>query len=116
MNDLIIQYVRDWKNNPVGCVAHIGFESGHHVLGYSLCHPRDSFDKELAKKIAIGRASKRRYSETTLKGLCEGKAEYYLNGVADEHMRALKFRRMHHVVGKVCRRAQNHASQLSPIA
>jgi hypothetical protein len=49
---MLIEYVRNSKREPIGCVVAIDRDS----IGVSLLNPKDSFDRNLAKRIAIGRA------------------------------------------------------------
>lgn len=59
MQDRLIKYVRDWSGNKVGCVVAVkNVFSGIVFIGWSQCHPSDTFDKEKAVEIAIGRAIK----------------------------------------------------------
>jgi hypothetical protein len=51
-NKMIVQYVRDLNRNPVGVVVAIGPDQ----VGWSVCHPKDRFDKVRGLNIAIGRA------------------------------------------------------------
>ena len=51
----VIQYVRDKKGIPYGVVVAIKSENGFDI-GYSLCRKNDRFSKDMALKIAIGRA------------------------------------------------------------
>ncbi len=50
----IYQYVRDVDNRPVGVVAGC-FEDKTPMLGFSLCGPRDQWNRELGRTIAKGR-------------------------------------------------------------
>lgn len=51
----ILYYIRDSANCPYGVLT--AFDVGNVVaIGYSFCHWRDSFSKDLGKLIAIGRA------------------------------------------------------------
>ena len=50
----IYQYVRDENNRPIGVVAG-AFHGLMPLLGYSLCGPRDRWDRNLGKRIALGR-------------------------------------------------------------
>lgn len=54
MSMYIHSYVRNRKNELVGCVAAIA----HNTVGWSLCNTAagDIFDKQMALEIAIGRA------------------------------------------------------------
>lgn len=49
---MLVQYIRQ-GNKPFACVVAIG--AGQ--VGWSLCHPKDSFNKKRAVEIASGRAN-----------------------------------------------------------
>ena len=49
---MLIEYIRTEDRQPIGCIVAIDKNS----IGISLLNPKDEFDKNLAKKIAIGRA------------------------------------------------------------
>jgi len=49
---MIVQYVRDEKRNPIGAVVALSPTK----VGFSLCHPRDKWDRKIGLKIAEGRA------------------------------------------------------------
>jgi hypothetical protein len=51
----VIQYVRNKKNIPLGVLVAIKTPEGFRI-GYSLCNKKDRFNKNMALKIAIGRA------------------------------------------------------------
>ncbi len=51
----VIQYVRKRNRIPYGVIVAIKSESGYEI-GFSLCNKADRFSKEMALKIAIGRA------------------------------------------------------------
>lgn len=51
----VIQYVRDKKGVPYGVVVAVKVEDSYR-LGYSLCNKKDRFSKDMALKIALGRA------------------------------------------------------------
>lgn len=48
---MIIRYVKV-KGKPIGCVIGISADK----IGWSLCCKKDTFNKEMARLIAIGRA------------------------------------------------------------
>jgi hypothetical protein len=52
----VVQYVRNNKRIPYGVVVGVKTPEGF-ALGYSLCNKKDRFNKKMALKIAIGRAS-----------------------------------------------------------
>lgn len=49
---MLIEYIRNQDREPVGCIVAIDRDS----IGISLLNPKDTFNRNLAKKIAIGRA------------------------------------------------------------
>lgn len=51
MENILIKYVRDEENNPVGCIMSFG----KNELSWSLLNPKDKFDKKKAKYIAHSR-------------------------------------------------------------
>jgi hypothetical protein len=54
----VFHYVRDEKNHPTAVFVADEVE-GHVRIGYSACHiGKDSFSRELGKRIALGRAEK----------------------------------------------------------
>lgn len=54
MNDVIVRYVRHKDTRvPIGVVV----ATGKNKIGWARCHKLDSFSREKAKKIAIGRAN-----------------------------------------------------------
>jgi actin-like ATPase involved in cell morphogenesis len=55
MNKTIIQYVRNRKGLRIGAIVATKSENGFNI-GYSLCNKKDRFNKEMALKIAFGRA------------------------------------------------------------
>lgn len=52
----VIQYIRDKNNNPRGVLVAVKHENGFRI-GYSLCNKKDRFNKNMALKIALGRAN-----------------------------------------------------------
>lgn len=50
---MLIEYVRDFTNKPVGVVV----ATGPGKVGYAFCHPKDRWNKKLGIKIAEGRAN-----------------------------------------------------------
>ena len=56
-NYTLITYYRDKKNNPRGVLVAIPYgNAGDYVIGFSQCRKTDKFSKDMALKIAIGRA------------------------------------------------------------
>lgn len=51
----VIQYIRNKKNIPCGVLVAVK-QNNKYNIGYSLCNKRDRFSKQMALKIAIGRA------------------------------------------------------------
>ena len=49
---MLIEYLRGENRQPVGCIVAIDRDT----FGISLLNPKDEFNKDLAKKIAVGRA------------------------------------------------------------
>ena len=55
-----IMYLRDVNRKPFGCVAMAADHETKQVkYQFSVLHPNDTFEKELAKKIATGRLLKK---------------------------------------------------------
>lgn len=52
----VVQYVRNNKRIPYGVVVGVKTPEGF-ALGYSLCNKKDRFNKKMALKIALGRAT-----------------------------------------------------------
>jgi hypothetical protein len=51
----VIQYIRYKNGNPRGVLVAVKIHSGF-ACGYSLCNKKDRFNKNMALKIALGRA------------------------------------------------------------
>lgn len=51
----IIQYIRYNNGDPRGVLVAVKFENNFRI-GYSLCNKKDRFSKNMALKIALGRA------------------------------------------------------------
>lgn len=49
---MLVEYVRDNKNKPIGVVV----ATGKNQIGWSEKHNKDKWDKHLGLEIAIGRA------------------------------------------------------------
>lgn len=49
---MLVQYVRDKNGNPVGCVV----ATSCNMVGWSMLRKGDTFNKDMAKRIASGRA------------------------------------------------------------
>lgn len=57
MQEYLKEYVRETKgSHPIGIVVARKLSDEHVSLGFSLCNPKDKFDKELGEKIALSRA------------------------------------------------------------
>ena len=56
MLNMISQFVRNSKNNPVGLMVAVLREDGTVGLGWSRCSKKDVFRKDRAYEIAVGRA------------------------------------------------------------
>lgn len=50
---MLVKYLRNENRIPYGCVVAVG----PGMVGYSVCNPKDKFNKELGRQIAIGRAN-----------------------------------------------------------
>lgn len=59
MQNYLKTYIRDKNRNPKGVAVVVLDEDGQFKFGYSLCCPKDQFDKELGTKIALRRANDR---------------------------------------------------------
>lgn len=55
---MLVEYLRDDNNNPIGAVVCTGVDNkGYPKIGWALRNPCEkSYSKELAKKVAAGRA------------------------------------------------------------
>ena len=49
---MLVKYLKN-GNHLVGCLV----ATGKRKIGYSFCHPRDVFKKDIARKIALGRVA-----------------------------------------------------------
>ena len=52
----VIKYLRDNKGNPRGVIVAVRLSNGKVSVHYSYCNKKDKFTKEMALKIALGRA------------------------------------------------------------
>ena len=52
----VIKYLRDNKGNPRGVIVAVRLPSGEVSVHYSYCNKKDKFTKDMALKIALGRA------------------------------------------------------------
>lgn len=106
-NNVIIQYARDnISNEPFGCVVSTGInESGEPKLGWSLCHPSDHFQKEIARKIAIYRCEHFKMGTPVIEMLEENLNYYYMIG---ETKRMVRLENMLFVMEKVFNRAESY--------
>jgi len=52
----VIKYLRDNKGNPRGVIVAVRLPNGKVSVHYSYCNKKDKFTKEMALKIALGRA------------------------------------------------------------
>ena len=52
----VIKYLRDNKGNPRGVIVAVRLTNGKVSVHYSYCNKKDKFTKEMALKIALGRA------------------------------------------------------------
>lgn len=53
---MLVSYVRDEQNRPIGCVAAVKDEKYGFKIGMSKCRPGERFRKKTARDIALGRA------------------------------------------------------------
>lgn len=60
---MLISYIRDENKHPIGTIVAIPIPrhldesfSRKYSIGYSICNDCDRFNKEMGKKIAMGRA------------------------------------------------------------
>ena len=56
MSEPLVNYVRNYNGDPVGCVVAIADAEHIYAVGWSQCNPKDRFSKKLARDIAIARA------------------------------------------------------------
>lgn len=49
---MLVKYVRDKNGKPFGCVV----STGRNAVGWSMLRKGDTFNKDMARKIASGRA------------------------------------------------------------
>lgn len=52
---MIIQYVRNKKNDPVGVVLAEAITNNNYSIGWSKCRKGDKYSKSFGKDVAIGR-------------------------------------------------------------
>lgn len=91
MTNILKNYIRDLRNNPVGVVVVIK-ENGIYRFGYSLCSPQDRFDKETGTKIAIHRAKAKNLAlDQALAPLVPNRRETVLSGYLNLEKRASKY-------------------------
>lgn len=55
-SNTLIKYVRNKKRNPRGVILSLKLPNGQHSIGWSLCCPKDTFDKRQGILLAMGRA------------------------------------------------------------
>lgn len=53
---MLVQYIRDENKVPFGVVVAVQDDDGHVRFGVSLKSPKDHWNRDLGRKIAIGRA------------------------------------------------------------
>jgi hypothetical protein len=91
MTNILKNYIRDQRNNPVGVVVVVK-ENENYRFGYSLCAPQDRFDKETGTKIAIYRAQAKELGiDQALAPLVPDRREVVLNGYLNLEKRASKY-------------------------
>lgn len=105
---MIVQYVRDETNNPFGCVVAIKGEGvDKYRVGYSMKHPADRWNPNLAKKIAIDRAVLLSPIET--RGIVKDKVRSYCEGSGVNNAeRFYKFNNLFYTIEKVIQRANKY--------
>ena len=54
----LVKYLRDDNKVPLGCVVATKDDDRGIITGWSYCHRLDSFSRERARTVAIGRALK----------------------------------------------------------
>jgi len=86
-NKMIVQYVRDSRRNPIGCVVAIKHEDGRIILGVSLHNPKDKWDRDLAVKIAIGRS----YCDGVMPEVPHSKQKYVMSAMLDVIERSKRY-------------------------
>jgi len=84
---MIVQYVRDRRRKPIGCVVAIKHKDGRVILGVSLHNPKDKWDKDLALAIAIGRS----YCNGFMPKVPHSKQKYVMNTVIDVMERSKRY-------------------------
>ena len=84
---MLVQYIRDQKNQPIGCMVAVLYEDGHITIGVSLHNPKDKWDRSLARQIAIGRA----YCGGVMPYIPHSKARYVAEGMRMMINRASKY-------------------------
>lgn len=87
MDNVLVEYVRDEQNNPIGVVAAVDRDN----IGFSKKNPKDNWDKNLGKKIAIGRAMTRPISFNTLLELPDKDYELFQEKVQKMYDRAQRY-------------------------
>jgi hypothetical protein len=91
MTNILKNYIRDQRNNPVGVVVVVK-ENKNYRFGYSLCSPQDRFDKETGTKIAVYRAKAKELGpDQALVPLVPDRREVVLNGYLNLEKRASKY-------------------------
>jgi hypothetical protein len=83
---VLLSYYRTSDGRPIGCVAAVDKDK----IGWSLCSEKDTFNKELARKIAIGRALKPEKAAYTLASMYKCPSGF-MKMYADMYDRALKY-------------------------
>lgn len=87
MNKILIEYVRDEQNNPIGVV--VATDRDH--LGFSKKNPKDHWNKNLGKKIAIGRALSKELSIKDVLKLPEKDIPYFQDKLQKIYDRAQRY-------------------------
>jgi hypothetical protein len=74
---MLVQYIRNQKHEPIGCMVAVQQEDGRITIGVSLHNPKDKWDRSLARQIAIGRA----YCDGVMPYVPSSKARYVAEGM-----------------------------------
>lgn len=92
MSNVIKQYVRGKNNAPVGLMVATVDDENRIILGWSMCSPKDKFDKDKAYLIAYNRMHSKKVQTC-------GNLGYNLPDEVFDHfvMRAIKYFQTDHI-------------------
>jgi hypothetical protein len=65
MKNTLKIYIRDEQRNPKGVAVIVRKKNGQKLFGYSLCCPKDKFDKKIGTEMAVLRAKERKLKADT---------------------------------------------------